>query len=239
MLIRAIDRADVTVGPMAFQADLLLRPRFTRNVNGTIEIAEHGVVQLFYAIELGLEVSSRAGTYMALDTRHLRMRCVLRSNKLRLHWHMTALTAKIDRLSILICFVTTERSKKEKANSAEREHRQDSPVTFPRQIDLENTVFFFKMRCPTLRTFVQDRAQKRECEAEKEKKRRDDIRQDSNVRILYGSEEIDREEKNKSEQRRGGQHHAGPTEPVLEMTPKRSRRWTCSLRHRGKYLAAC
>ena len=199
MLIRAIDRADITVGPMAFQADLLLRPRFGRNVNGTIEVAEHGVVQLFYTIEFGLEVSSRAGTYMAFDTRHLRMRCVLGRDKLRLHWHMTALTTKVDRLSILICFVTAERSKKKKANSAEREHRQDSPVTFPRQIDLENTVFFFKMRCPTLRTFVQDRAQKRECEAEKEKKRRDDVRQDSNVRILYGSEEIDREKKNKSE----------------------------------------
>ena len=193
MLIRAIDRADVTVWPMAFQADLLLRPRFGRNVNGTIEIAEHGVVELFYAIELGLEVRSRAWTYVAFDTRHLRMRGVLRSNKLRLHWHMTALATKVDRLSILISFVTAERCKKEKANSAEREHRQDSPVTFPRQIDLENTVFFFKMRCPTLRTFVQHRAQKRECEAEKEKKRCDDIRQDSNVRILYGSEEIDRE----------------------------------------------
>ena len=60
-------------------------------------------------------------------------------------------------------------------------------------------MFLFKMRCPTLLKFVQDCAQKRECEAEKEKKRRDDIRQDSNVRILYGSEEIDREEKNKSE----------------------------------------
>ena len=193
MLICAIDRADVTVWPMAFQADLLRRPRFARNVNGTIEIAEHCVVQLFYTIELGLEVSSRAGTYMAFDTRHLRMRGVLGGDKLRLHWHMTALTTKVDRLSILISFVTAERSKKEKANSAEREHRQDSPVTFPRQIDLENTVFFFKMRCPTLRTFVQHRAQKRECEAEKEKKRCDDIRQDSNVRILYGSEEIDRE----------------------------------------------
>lgn len=193
MLIRAIDRADVTVWPMAFQADLLLRARFARNVNGTIEIAEHGVVELFYAIELGLEVRSRAWTYVAFDTRHLRMRGVLRSNKLRLHWYMTALTTKVDGLSILISFVTAERCKKEKANSAEREHRQDSPVTFPRQIDLENTVFFFKMRCPTLRTFVQHRAQKRECEAEKEKKRCDDIRQDSNVRILYGSEEIDRE----------------------------------------------
>src|SRR5215211_8330810 len=109
MFIRAIDRADVMVGPMTFQADLLLRPRFARNVNGTIEIAEHGVVQLFHTIELGLEVSSCAGTYMALDTRHLRMRGVLRSNKLRLHWHMAALTTKIDRLSILICFVTAER----------------------------------------------------------------------------------------------------------------------------------
>ena len=73
------------------------------------------------------------------------------------------------------------------------QQRQDSPITFPRQIDLENTVFFFKMRCPTLRTFVQHCAQKREREAEKEKKRCDDIRQDSNVGILYGSEEIDRE----------------------------------------------
>src|SRR5258707_8122139 len=193
MLIRAIDRADVTVWPMAFQTHLLLRPRFCRNVNGTIKIAEDGVVQLLYTIELGLEVRSRAGTNMAFDTRYLRMRGVLRSNKLRLHWHMTALTTKIDRLGVLISFITAEGSQKKKANSAKREQRQDSPVTFPRQIDLENTVFFFKMRRPTLRTFVQHRAQKRECEAEKEKKRCDDIRQDSNVRILYGSEEIDRE----------------------------------------------
>ena len=130
MLIRAIDRADVTVRPMAFQADLLLRPRFGRNVNGTIEVAEHCVVKLFYAIELGLEVSSRAGTNMAFDTRHLRMRGVLGGDKLRLHWHMTALTTKIDRLGVLISFVTAEGSQKKKANSAKREHRQDSPVTF-------------------------------------------------------------------------------------------------------------
>ena len=193
MLICAIDRADVTVWPMAFQADLLLRPRFGRNVNGTIEIAEHGVVQLFNAIELGLEVSSRTGTNMAFDTSHLRMRGVLGCDKLRLHWHMTALTTKIDRLGVLISFVTAEGSQKKKADSAKREQRQDSPVTFPRQIDLENKVFFLKMRRPTLRTFVQHRAQKYECEAEKEKKRCDDIRQDSNVGILYGSEEIDRE----------------------------------------------
>ena len=55
------------------------------------------------------------------------------------------------------------------------------------------------MRCATLRTFLQERAQKCECEAEKEKKRCDYIREDSDVRILYGSEEIDREKKNKSE----------------------------------------
>ena len=199
MLIRAIDRADVTVGPMAFQADLLLRPGLSRNVNGAIKVAEHGVVQLFNAIELGLEVSSRAGTHMAFDTRHLRMRCVLGRDKLRLHWHMTALTTKIDRLGVLISFITAEGSQKKKANSAKREHRQDPPVAFPRQINLENAMFLFEMRCATLRTFLQDGAQKRECEAEKEKKRRDDIRKDPNVRILYGSEEIDREEKNKSE----------------------------------------
>ena len=199
MLIRAVDCADVTVRPMAFQADLLLRPGFTRNVDGTIEVAEDGVVKLFYAIELGLEVSSRARTNMAFDTCHLRVRGVLSGNKLRLHWHMTALTTKVDRLGVLISFITAEGSQKKKANSAKREQRQDSPIAFPRQIDLKNTVPFFKMRCPTLRTFVQHRAQKYECEAEKEEKWRNDIREDSNVRILYGSEEIDREEKNKSE----------------------------------------
>ena len=199
MLICAIDRADVTVWPMAFQADLLLRPRFGRNVNGTIEVAEHGVIQLFYTIELGLEVSSRTGTYMAFDARHLRMRGVLSRDKLWLHWHMTALTTKIDRLGVLISFVTAEGSQKKKANSAEREQRQDPSIAFARQIDLKNSVFPFEMRCATLRTFLQDRAQKCECEAEKEKKRCNDIRKDPNVRILYGSEEIDREEKNKSE----------------------------------------
>ena len=59
-------------------------------------------------------------------------------------------------------------------------------------------MFLFKP-CTTLLNFVQDCAQNGERDAEKEKKRRDDVRQDSNVRILYGSEEIDREEKNKSE----------------------------------------
>src|SRR5260370_10968574 len=131
MLIREIDRADVTLWPMAFKADLLLRPRFSRNVTRTIEVAEHGVVQLFYTVELGLEVSSRAGTNMALNTCDLRMRGVLGSNKLRLHWHMTALTTKIDRLGVLISFVTAEGSQKKKANSAEREQRQNSSITFP------------------------------------------------------------------------------------------------------------
>ena len=238
-MVRAIDRADVTVRPMAFKADLLLRPRFARNVNGTIEVAEHGVVQLFYTVELGLEVSSRAGPYMAFDTRNLRVRGVLGCDKLRLHRDMTALTTKIDRLGVLISFVTAKGSQKKKANSAAREQRQDPSIAFARQIDLKNTVFLFEMRCATLRTFLQDRAQKCECEAEKEKKRCNDIRKDPNVRILYGSEEIDREEIKKSEERGGGQNHAGPTEPVLEMTPER---WglcsSCSLRHRGNYLAA-
>src|SRR4030095_11276565 len=115
MLIRAIDRADVTVRPMAFQADLLLRPGFARNVNGAIEVAEHSVVQLFYAIELGLEASSRAGTNMAFGTSYLRVRYVLGGDKLRLHWHMTALTTKVDGLGVLISFVTTEGSQKKKA----------------------------------------------------------------------------------------------------------------------------
>lgn len=199
MLICAIDRADVTARPMAFQTHLLLRPRFGRNVNGAIEIAEHGVVQLFYTIDLGLEVSSRTGTNVALNTCDLRMRGVLGSNKLRLHWHMTALTTKIDRLRVLISFVTAKSSQKKKANSANRERRQDPSIAFARQIDLKNTVFPFEMPCATLRTFLQDRAQKCECQAEKEKKRCDDIREDSNVRILCGSEEIDREEENKSE----------------------------------------
>ena len=199
MLICAIDRADVTVWPMAFQADLLLRPRSGRNVNGTIEVAEHGVVKLFYTIDLGLEVSSRAGTNMATDTCHLRVRGVLGGDKLRLHRDMTALTTKVDRLGVLISFVTAKGSQKKKANSAKREQRQDPPVAFARQVDLKNTAFLFEMRCATLRKFVQDCAQKCECEAEKEKKRCDDIRKDPNVRILYGSEEIDREEKNKSE----------------------------------------
>jgi len=123
MLIRTIDRADITVRPMTFQADLLLRTRFARNINGTIEVAKHGVVQLLNAIDLGLEVSSRAGTNMAFHTRHLRMRCVLGRDKLRFHWHMTALTAKIDRLGVLISFVTAERSQKKKTNSANREQR--------------------------------------------------------------------------------------------------------------------
>src|SRR5262249_29135119 len=199
MLIRAIDRADVAALPMAVEADLLLRPRFGRNVNGTIEIAEHGVVELLYAVELGLEVSSRAGTYVAFDTCHLRMRCMLGSDKLRFHWYMTALATKIHRLGVLISFVTAEGSQKEKADSAEREQRQDSPVTFPRQVDVENTVFLFKMPCATLRAFVQYRAEESKREAKKQKERCDDIREDADVRILRRCEEINGEEKNKSE----------------------------------------
>ena len=239
MLVRAIDGAYVTVRPMTFQADLRLRTRFARDVNGTIEVAKHGVIQLFYTIDLSLEVSSRAGTNMAFNTRHLRMRGVLGDDKLRFHWHMTALTAKVHRLGVLISFVTTESSQKKKRHSAERERREDPPVTFARQVDLENAMFLFDLRSTTLLTFVQDRAQKYERDAEKEEKRRDDVRKDSNVGILCGSEEIDREEKNKSEERRGGQHHASPTDPVLEVPPERSGlRWTCSFRHRGNYLHA-
>ena len=60
-------------------------------------------------------------------------------------------------------------------------------------------MFLINPGCVTLLTFVQNRAQKNKRDAEKEEERCNDIRKDSNVRILYGSEEIDREEKNKSE----------------------------------------
>lgn len=136
MLIRPVDRTDIAIRPMTFEADLLLRSRFIGNENRPIEVAEHGVIQLLYTVELGFEVSSRAGTNMAVDTRHLRMRGVLGRDKLRFHWHMTSLTTKIYRLGILIGFVTAEGSQKKKANRAEREQRQDSAVTFPGQIDL-------------------------------------------------------------------------------------------------------
>src|SRR5262245_66234667 len=109
MLVAAINRSDVTIWRMAFQADFLLRPGFSCNVNRPIEVAEHGVVQLLYTIELGLEVSSRTGTNMAFDTRQLRVRGMLGRDKLRFHWHMTALTAKVHRLGVLISFVTAER----------------------------------------------------------------------------------------------------------------------------------
>src|SRR4030095_28412 len=199
MLICAVERADVALRPMAFQADLLRRPRFIRDVDRPIEVAEPRVVQLFYTIALGLEVSSRAGTNMAFDTRDLGMRSALRSNKLRLHWHMAALAAKIDRLRVLVGLVAAEGSQKKKADGTEREQCENPPATFPRQIDLENATFLFNLRRATLLTFVQDRAEKGECEAEEEEKRSDHIREDANVRILCGREEIDREKKDKSE----------------------------------------
>ena len=131
-MIRAIDRADVTIWGMAFQADLLLRSGFSRDINRTIEIAEHCVIQLLYAVELGLEVCSRAGSNMAFYTRYLRVRDVLGRDELRLHRDVTTLPAKIDRLGVLIGFVAAERSQKKKADSAEREQRKNSPVAFPR-----------------------------------------------------------------------------------------------------------
>src|SRR5262245_15086147 len=164
MLIRAIDGADVTVRPMAFQADLLLRPRFTGNENRPIEVAEHGVIQLLYTVELGLEVSGRAGTNMAFDTCHLRVRGMLGSDKLRFHWHMTSLTAKIHRLGVLISFVTAEGRQKKESNSTNREQREDSPVTFAGQIDLKNTMLLFNLCRTALLTSVEDGAQK--CERE-------------------------------------------------------------------------
>src|SRR5262249_25300737 len=111
-------------------------------------------------------------------------------------------------------------------------------VTFARQVDLENAIFLFDLRSTTLLKFVQDRAEKYECEAENEEKRCDHIREDPNVWILNGREEIDREKKNKSKERCSSQQHASPTDPVLEMTPERlalCRSYT--LKHRYNYLA--
>src|ERR1051325_1309716 len=168
MLVRAIDRADVAVRRMAFHADLLVRTRFGRDVNRTIEIAEHSVVQLFYTIDLGLEVSSCAGTNMAFNTRHLRVRSVLGRHKLWLHWHMTTLTAKVHRLGVLISFVTTKGGQKEKADGANRAYTQNPPIPFAGQIDLKNTLFLFAIRCTTLRKPLQNCAEKCEREPEDE-----------------------------------------------------------------------
>jgi len=63
-------------------------------------------------------------------------------------------------------------------------------------------MFPFEMRRATLRAPLHDCPEKREREPEDKEKRCDDIRQDTNIGIFYWSEEIDREEKNKREQRR-------------------------------------
>ena len=152
---------------------------------------------------------------------------------------MASLAAEFHRLGELVRFVTAEGSQKKKADNAKREQRQNPPVTFPRQIDMENRVLVFKTPCATLPTPVQDRAENCECEAEKEKEWCDDISKNANVWILGRREEIDREEKNKGEERGGGQHHAGPTNPVLEVAPKGPMlcgNW--SVRHRGNYFEA-
>src|ERR1041385_2323324 len=193
MLVRAIDRADVTVGRMAFHADLLVRTGFGRDVNRTIEVAEHSVVQLFHTVDFGLEVSRRAGTDMTIDTRHLRVRRVLGRHKLWLHWHMTTLTAKVHRLGVLIRFVTTKGGQKEKADGAKREYRQNPPIPFAGQIDLKNTLFLFAIRCTTFRKHLQNCAEKCECESKDKEKRRDDIPQDTDVGIFCRSEKIDGE----------------------------------------------
>src|SRR5262245_46214428 len=97
----------------------------------------------------------------------------------------------------------------------------------------------FNPPCAALLTFVQDRAEQNKCEPEKEEERCDDIREDPNIWILDGGEQIDREEENKSEQCRSGQQHAGPAKPVLEVAPKGprlNRLW--SIRHCGNYFQA-
>ena len=58
------------------------------------------------------------------------MRGVLGGDKLRLHRDMTALATKIDRLSVLISFVTAQSGQKKKANSAKGEQCQEPLVAF-------------------------------------------------------------------------------------------------------------
>src|SRR6201988_4092913 len=111
---------------------------------------------------------------------------------------MAGLAAEFYRLGELVGFVTAEGRQKKKTDSAKREQRQNPPVTFPRQIDVKNTVFLFKQPCAMLRTSVHDCTQEGERQAKKKKERCDYISKDPNVRIPGGREEIDREEKNKS-----------------------------------------
>jgi hypothetical protein len=199
MLIRAIKHADVTARPVAVQADLLRRACLSCDFDWATEVAAHRVVELLYAVELGLEVRGCARTDVSRHTLDTGVSGVLIRYELRLHRHMAVLTTKVDRLGVLVRPVTAERRQKKKAHSTQREQRENPPVTFPRQIDLQNTVLLFNLWQATLRAFVQDRAEESEREAKKEKERCDNIREDADVRILRRCEEINGEEKNKSE----------------------------------------
>src|SRR5215471_9743238 len=130
------------------------------------------MVELSYAVELGLEVCRCTRTNMTCHTLDAGVWGVLVRHELRLHRQMAALAAKFDRLGISICRVTAERRQKKKHHSSERECREDPPITFARQVDLENAMFRFNLRSTTLRPSVQDRAEKYKCEAKKKEKRR-------------------------------------------------------------------
>src|ERR1051325_2731244 len=131
MIIAPDNIADISLRPMALFAERLGRPRIILgHMDRPVEVITDSMIKLFDPIDFGSEIGGSAWTNMAGNTFDLGMGGMLSCDKLRLHWKVTCLAAKLDRFRNMICLIASYRGDQQHHGASASKNAQDLSVTW-------------------------------------------------------------------------------------------------------------
>jgi hypothetical protein len=119
----------------------------------------------------------------------------------------------------LISLVTSERGEKQEYDATEREKSEDSSITRAREIN-RNDRGNGRLGRASVPTQLEESAKECDNDSENEKSWCHHVGENADIRILAGREHIDREKKDESKERTGGQEQAHPADPVSKTIPE-------------------
>src|SRR6185436_2187993 len=136
MRVGAIEIACVTVRPMTLFTGVLRRAKvLDGRFDRAVVIAGDDADELMNPVDLALNVCRSALANVTGDTIYAGVGRVEIGRKLRFHRSMTGLTAKLNRLGVMISVVTAHGGSEQEKHSCANKCPQSLPVTTTRKVD--------------------------------------------------------------------------------------------------------
>src|SRR6476661_1327129 len=140
-------------------------------------------------------------THVTINATDLRVRGRMESHKLRLHDRVTCLSAKLDRLGVLVSAITSEGARANKDEREREDHEREAALSWLVQINFRIGQYLPIRRPPSSASLEQHPNQNNE-QSKTEERRQHDVRDDAEVWVIRRLRQLDQKQQQNTYDRR-------------------------------------